>query len=57
MRDFPSTYEQEVVAHMENFGDLEDVRTADRVRGKGITEYFTYKKRRDAEKVVLLFSF
>lgn len=51
VRSFVAEYEEEVIKHMESFGDLEDIDIPDRTRGKAITAYFTYKKRRDAEQV------
>lgn len=36
---------------MENFGELIDMDFAASAHGKPVTAYFTYKKRRDAEKV------
>lgn len=54
VRSFEPEFEDEVIKHMENFGDLEDVDVSDRTRGKVLTAYFTYKKRRDAEQAVEL---
>lgn len=44
--------ENEVIMHMENFGELVDMDVIAHTEDSFHTGYFTYKKRRDAEQVV-----
>lgn len=51
---FPVDAGNDVILHMENFGELSDMYYTDGGPGKPVIAYFTYKKRRDAEQAVEL---
>ncbi|VDM34645.1 unnamed protein product [Toxocara canis] len=51
VRGFKVEQENDVIVHMEHFGELVDMDFAAGGRSKPVTAYFTYKTRRDAEQV------
>uniref|UniRef100_A0A914RGC0 RRM domain-containing protein n=1 Tax=Parascaris equorum TaxID=6256 RepID=A0A914RGC0_PAREQ len=51
VRGFTADCENDLIVHMEHFGELVDMDFAAAGRGKPVTAYFTYKTRRDAEQV------
>lgn len=56
VRGFTADCENDLIVHMEHFGELVDMDFAAAGRGKPVTAYFTYKTRRDAEQVCTLLS-
>uniref|UniRef100_A0A915CCT3 RRM domain-containing protein n=4 Tax=Parascaris TaxID=6254 RepID=A0A915CCT3_PARUN len=54
VRGFTADCENDLIVHMEHFGELVDMDFAAAGRGKPVTAYFTYKTRRDAEQAVAL---
>ncbi|VDK67180.1 unnamed protein product [Onchocerca ochengi] len=54
VRGFEAGTENEVIIHMEHFGELIDMDFGVPAQDKSLTAYFTYKKRRDAEQAVSL---
>ncbi|EJW78781.1 hypothetical protein WUBG_10309, partial [Wuchereria bancrofti] len=54
VRGFEAGTENEVIIHMEHFGELVDMDFGVPAQDKLLTAYFTYKKRRDAEQAVSL---
>ncbi|KHN74370.1 RNA-binding protein 26 [Toxocara canis] len=54
VRGFKVEHENDVIVHMEHFGELVDMDFAAGGRSKPVTAYFTYKTRRDAEQAVAL---
>ncbi|EFO25866.1 cutaneous T-cell lymphoma tumor antigen se70-2 [Loa loa] len=54
VRGFEAGTENEVIIHMEHFGELVDMDFGVPAQDKSLTAYFTYKKRRDAEQAVSL---
>lgn len=53
VRGFEPGTENEVIIHMEHFGELVDMDFGVRAQDKSLIAYFTYKKRRDAEQVLM----
>lgn len=51
VRGFEAGTENDVIIHMEHFGELVDMDFGVPAQDKSLTAYFTYKKRRDAEQV------
>uniref|UniRef100_A0A0R3RPB9 C3H1-type domain-containing protein n=1 Tax=Elaeophora elaphi TaxID=1147741 RepID=A0A0R3RPB9_9BILA len=54
VRGFEAGTENEVIIHMEHFGELVDMDFGVPAQDKSPAAYFTYKKRRDAEQAVSL---
>ncbi|VIO91806.1 Uncharacterized protein BM_BM1759 [Brugia malayi] len=54
VRGFEAGTENELIIHMEHFGELIDMDFGVPAQDKLLTAYFTYKKRRDAEQAVSL---
>lgn len=53
VRGLKAGTENDVIVHMEHFGELVDMEFAAPTQDKTITAYFIYKKRRDAEQVII----
>ncbi|VDK74492.1 unnamed protein product [Litomosoides sigmodontis] len=54
VRGFEAGTENDVIIHMEHFGELVDMDFGVPAQDRSLTAYFTYKKRRDAEQAVSL---
>ncbi|KAL4002805.1 Nup53/35/40-type RNA recognition motif family protein [Acanthocheilonema viteae] len=54
VRGFEAGTENDVIIHMEHFGELVDMDFGVPAQDKSLIAYFTYKKRRDAEQAVSL---